>query len=109
MISASWTSTDAASSNYKYNVTLIWDTQLNFTGIQILNNINLSNLEPGTKYKLSVYALVNDSVKGDAATIDAYTSKSETSSHRFFFLPILTLSSSILDLHLLPALLSDTI
>ncbi|KAI4905051.1 hypothetical protein NFI96_016027, partial [Prochilodus magdalenae] len=72
-IYASWNSNDTNAADYTYNVNLTYHNETLFYSTTSSNSITVPGLTPGTKYYLTVSALVNNSLEGEALTISAYT------------------------------------
>ncbi|XP_076829190.1 uncharacterized protein LOC143475286 isoform X1 [Brachyhypopomus gauderio] len=71
-ITVSWDSDDCNSTGYCYHI-ILYENGINMADYRN-QSITLTNLIAGSKYTLSVSALANCSVEGEALNISAYTS-----------------------------------
>ncbi|XP_076829189.1 uncharacterized protein LOC143475284 [Brachyhypopomus gauderio] len=71
-ITVSWDSDDCNSTEYCYHI-ILYENEINKADYR-KQTITLTNLTAGSKYTLSVSALANCSVEGEALNISAYTS-----------------------------------
>ncbi|XP_071617757.1 receptor-type tyrosine-protein phosphatase eta-like isoform X2 [Heliangelus exortis] len=69
-----WATSDTASNSYTYRIEVVGGTSGNWNLTSNVTRAEVTDLTPGMKYQLTVFAAVNDSqTEGEGVSIDVYT------------------------------------